>query len=175
MKNEYYSLKEIESLTDLKYRQLQNRILTIQEKYKNDKQKIFKLNNRWYISKSILFEFERKKYPISYKLFTTISSKNNYDFAYWNLLIRAINKEIYNNLDKYNRTRFVVENTKKGLFHLHFLTTYNNKKLLKNLINNNIYINNNDMNILIKSVYDVDGIHIYFRKENSPTLIKKHF
>jgi len=170
---DYYSLKEIEKLTDLKYRQLQNRILTIQEKYKNNVEKIYKLKNRWYIHYSIIKEFEKKKISINYKQFISISSRNKLDYDYWYIIIKDIDKDIYNNLDKYNRTRFVIEKNKNGFNHLHFLTTFNDKKLLNNIIKKNRYIDNNDMNILIENVYDVNGLYKYFRKENKPVLIKK--
>jgi len=172
---DYYSLKEIEKLTELKYRQLQNRILAVQEKYKNDKTKIYKHKNRWYIHDSILFEFERKRKPINYKRFTTISCKSNYEINYWRIVMKDIDNQIYKNLDKYNRTRYVIELNENGIYHLHFLTTFNNKKLLKKLIKGNIYIKDNDMNILIEDVYDVIGLHRYFRKQNKPTLIKRKF
>ena len=171
IKKDYYSLKEIEKLTQLKYRQLQNRILTIKEKYKNNVEKIYKLKNRWYIHNSIVNEFERKKISINYKQFITISSKNDYEIDYWRVVIKDIYNQIYNNLDKYNRLKYVIELNENGLYHLHFLTTFNDKKLLNKLIRENIYIKDNDMNILIENVYDVEGLHRYFRKQNKPTLI----
>jgi len=175
MNKNYYTLKEIESITGLKYRQLQNRILTVKEEYKNKPSLISKINGKWNISEKLLSEFERKRNPINYKLFTTISSKNNYEYEYWYIVINNVNKEIITNLDKYNRTKFVIEENKKGVYHLHFSTTFNDKKLLLNLINNNIYIIDNDMNILVKSVYNVEGLDEYFNKEKKPTLIRKKY
>jgi len=173
-KQDYYSLKEIESITELKYRQLQNRILTIQEKYKNNVEKIYKLKGRWYIHNSIVNEFKRKRQvSINYKRFTTISSKNDFEINYWRIIIKDIDKQIYKNLDEYNRTRYVIELNENGIYHLHFLTTFNDKKLLNKLIKKNIYIKDNDMNILIENIYDVVGLHKYFRKQNKPTLIRK--
>ena len=174
IKKDYYSLKEIEILTGLKYRQLQNRILTIQEKYKKNVEKIYKLKNRWYIHNSIVFEFERKRQVvINYKLFTTISSSDNLDYTYWSLIMKDIDNDIVNDLDHHNRTKYVIEKNKNGIYHLHFMTTFNNTKLLNNLIKKNRYFNNDTMNILIEDTYDVKGLHKYFRKQNKPTLINK--
>ena len=172
MKQNYYTLKELIPLANINYRQLQNRILTILQNHINNPTLIHKQNGRWNIHHSIINEFVRVKNPINYKLFTTISSRNDFSQDYWKVVIKSIDEEIRNNLDKNNRTKYVIELNQSGVYHLHFMTTFNNNKELKSLINNNRYINNNNMNILIKQTYDVDGLHKYFRKTNKPILIK---
>jgi len=172
---EYYNLNEISSIVNLTYRHLHNRFKKVQEKYKNNKELIFKKSNRWNINKSIVNELKRKRNPIEYKLFTTIGSEFDFEYEYWKIVIKKLNDEIINKLDKYVRIKYVIETTERGLYHLHFMITFNDEVKLNELINNNIYINDNGMNILTKFVWEVDGLHRYFRKENRPVLFKSIF
>ena len=67
IENEYYSLKELMTIVNLKYRQIQKRLKVILEKYENVKDKLIKISNRWHIHKSLLDEFKRKRNQIEYK------------------------------------------------------------------------------------------------------------
>ena len=72
MKDEkiYYNLKELIPVVNLRYRQLKSRVKLIHEKYKDVNEKmIYKKSNKWYIHKSIIQDFNRRRIPIYFKLF----------------------------------------------------------------------------------------------------------
>ena len=106
---DYYNLKELIPIVNLKYRQLKERIKTISEKYISNKELIYKKSNMWHIHNSIIKEFERKRCPINYKYFVTISSKNRFDIDYWKY---CVNKNLYKKLkglDINTRVKYVIE------------------------------------------------------------------
>jgi len=171
MENEtnYYTLKQIEKLTDLKYRQIQNRLKILLKEGNND-ELIFKKNNKWFIHKSMIDTFKKFYYNIQFNLFITISSRNDLSINYWKYIALSINKDIMNKLDKYSRTKYVIERTVRN--HLHIKVGFANKTLLRKVLAQNDFLIANDMNILVIDVYDVKGLQDYFKKQNKPVLIK---
>jgi len=171
---EYYQLKELSQISTsiLKYRQLQKRIKTISEKYVNRKELLYKKSNRWYIHNSIVTEFVKSKNLINYKLFITISSKNRYDFDCWKRIMYDLNKEI-KKIDASTRVKFVIETTKLGILHLHFITTFDKINKLKKIISMNEMTNkSNEMDTYIEKIDNLKQLHKYLHKENRPILIK---
>lgn len=68
--------------------------------------------------------------------------------------------------------KYVIE-YKNGSFHLYFITTFDKFKQLKILLKNDFFTSdNNEMNTLVKYVYEVDRLHNYFKKQYSPVLLK---
>lgn len=169
---EYYTLKDLVYETGLKYRQLQNRIITIKRKYEDDRKLLYKRSNKWYIHYSIIKEFERKKFKIEYKTFITICSACSYEKQYWSFLIKDIYKNI-KLMDGTTRLKYVIEKTKNGINHLHFITTFSNLTELKQIMKDNFLLSKtNDMNIDIQEIYSTNGLHKYLRKTNRPNLLK---
>lgn len=172
LENKYYTLKELSPIVNLKYRQLQERILLVNEKYKGKNELIYKNNNKWFIHSSLISEFTRIRKPIDYKLFITIASKNNFDLEYWKYYISRLNKTL-KKIDTSTRIKYVIEKTKNNIYHIHFITSFNKVKTLMNLIKKDDFSNNsNDMNTNIQNIYEVKGLHEYFRKQNKPVLLK---
>jgi len=168
----YYSLKELSPIVNLTYRQLQKRIKTLNLEA-IDKNLIYKKNNKWNIHQSLINQFKRKKQPINYKLFVTIASKNQFDVNYWRYLITNQLYKLLKTYDKTTRIKYVIEKTSNGIYHLHFITTFSSTKELRAILHNNIYTDNtNDMNINIKNIVIIKGLHSYFRKQNKPILLK---
>jgi len=167
---EYYSLTDLSPIVNLKYRQLQKRIKLVIKKHNNDV--IYKVSNKWYIHKSIIYEFKRIRNPIEYSLYVTIASRNKFDVEYWRVFINLFYKEL-KHIDNKTRLKYVIESTEREIPHLHFLTTYANaKELRKKLEEHYVTTNENGMNKKVKSVWDVKGLHKYFRKQNKPVLLK---
>ena len=166
----YYTLKELVPIVNIKYRQLLVRVKLVSKKYANDKKLINKKFNKWNIHFSLIEnEFQRRrKKPINYILFATINSGNNFDKHYWEFIANDIDRRL-KELDKKSRIKYVIE-YKDGTYHLHFITSFGKLKQLKKLIQNHYLANN--MNSLIKYVYDAKGLHKYFRKQYQPVLLK---
>ena len=168
----HYNLKELSPIVNLKYRQLQERIKVVSKRYEGRKELISKKSNIWYIHTSIIKDFKRKRNPIEYKLFITIASKNQFDKDYWKFFVIKLNKSL-KNIDASTRVKYVIEQTKRDVFHLHILTSFGKIKTLKNLIKRDDITNStNDMNTNIKYIYNQNRLHQYFRKQNKPVLLK---
>ena len=105
IENEYYSLKELMTIVNLKYRQIQKRLKVIIEKYGSVKEKLIKISNRWYIHKSLLNEFKRKRNQIEYKLFITITLDYRTIQFYWRHIISLINRRLLK-IDKKIRVKY---------------------------------------------------------------------
>jgi hypothetical protein len=177
MKNltqKFYTLTELSGMVNLSYRQLLNRVKVISRKYKNS-DLIVKNGNKWVIHYSLIrTEFKRDRTPIDFKLFTTIHSRERCDIDYWKRIVRELNRAILF-VDRYNRFKYVIEE-KNGNYHLHFMTTYDKYNQLKKIIKNHYLTSDeNAMNILVKKISDVQGLHKYFRKQNKPVLLNKPF
>jgi hypothetical protein len=169
----YYNLKELSPIVNVKYRQLQIIVKKVGKKYENNEKLLFKKSNRWYIHSSIIKEFKRQRNPIDYKLFITIASKNQFDIDYWKYFItKKLNKTL-KKIDASTRVKYVIEKTKRNVYHLHFITNFGKIKTLKSIIKKDDITNNsNDMNAQVQYIYDVKGLHKYFRKQNKPVLLK---
>ncbi len=169
---EYHTLKEISSNENLSYRQIQIRLKKVLENDNIKNGYMFKKSNKWYIHRSLLKEFKRKRKPIDYKLFITIASRNSFDTDYWKFLIHQLNKKL-KKIDSTTRVKYVIELTNRKHFHLHFITTFNKKNILKSIIDKNfISTSTNDMNRKVLYIYEVKVLHKYFRKQNKPVLMR---
>jgi len=172
LEKEFYNLKEIENIIDLKYRQIQIRFKIIKKKFAGRNDLIVKKSNVWKIHSSLLKEFDRKRKSIDYVLFATISSKNNYSLASWKFIIIELNKTL-KNTDNNTRIKYVIEKNSHGILHLHFMTTFRKSRELKNIIASNIFTGkNNEMNTNVKFIYEVKGLNNYFKKQQKPVLLK---
>ena len=172
LEKKYYNLKELIPIVNLQYRQLQQRIKIVYKRYENKKELLYKKSNEWYIHASLVKEFKRIRKPIDYKLFITIASRNQFGLDYWKFFINRLNKSL-KKIDASTRVKYVIEPTKKDIYHLHFITSFSKLNIIKNLIKKDDITNStNDMNTKIKYVYDTKGLHKYFRKQNKPVLLK---
>ena len=167
---EFYTLKELKSFTELHYRALQNRIKVVSNKYQNRTELIYKYKNKWFIHNSLISEFKKDKLPIEYKLFITIASGDKLDKAYWKYILFRINSNL-KQLDTSTRTKYVIELTRNNIYHLHFITTYNNIKILNKILKDDFLTSN--MNIHTQEITKLDNLHKYIRKENKPILLNK--
>ncbi len=171
-KKEYYTLSELSPIVDLKFRQLCKRVKNVYEKYKDKQNLIYKQSNRWFIHHKLISEFKRKRNPIDYKLYVTIASKNDFEVKYWKTFISMFYREL-KIVDNSTRLKYVIENTKRDIPHLHFITTYEDIKDLRKKLNEHyITAYENDMDKKVKYVWEVKGLHEYFRKQNKPVLYK---
>lgn len=174
MENEktYYTLKQLEPLVKLTYHHLVLRMNDVKLKYKQDKELLYKKSNIWYIHKSILNNFIPLRNKIDYRFFITIASKNQLQMKFWKVCICDLNKKL-KLIESTTRIKYVVETTSNNNYHIHFITSFSNittlNKLLKNNDNTNFFAY---MNIDIRSIYEVKGLHKYFRKQNKPVLLK---
>lgn len=172
IENKYYSLKELMTIVNLKYRQIQKRLKVIIEKYENVKDKLIKISNRWYIHKSLLNEFKRIRNKIEYKLFISITLDYQTIQFYWRHIISIINRRLLQ-IDKTIRVKYVIEN-KYQTFHLHFMTTLDNSKLISKVLNDIDELSFlNKVDVKYVYVWDVKGLTRYFEKQNKPVLFPK--
>lgn len=172
LEKKYYSLIELCTIVKLKYRQLQKRVKIVNKKYSNKKELIFKKSNRWFIHNSIIKDFLPIRKPIDYKLFVTIASKNKLELKYWRIVVYHLYRSLKKS-DNTTRMKYVVEQTKNGNYHLHFITSYDNlKRIRKIIIENDITNSSNDMNTKIKYITDIKNLTQYLSKENKPILLK---
>lgn len=172
LEKKFYQLKELTSIVNLSYRQLLERMKSIIDKYRDRKELLYKKSNKWYIHFSIIKEFKRIRKPIDYKWFITITPKNQVELKYWKYVIFEMDKQL-KRIESTSRIKYVVESTKSGIRHLHFITSFTNNKKIKSLINQNDLINfSAEMNTKIQSVYEVSGLHSYFKKQNKPVLLR---
>ena len=169
---QYYTLSELSPIVGLKFRQLSKRVKNVHKNFKDHKNLIFKKSNRWFIHRKLLNEFRRKRNPIDYKLYVTISSKNDFEVKYWKTFISMFYREL-KNIDSSTRLKYVIENNKRDIPHLHFITTYEDIRDLRKKLNEHyITAYENDMDKHVQYVWEVKGLHWYFRKQNKPVLYK---
>lgn len=172
IKGKYYNLIELIPLVKLKRRQLQVRVKIVFNKYENNEKLIFKKSNRWYIHESLINEFTRKRSPIDYKYSVTITSNLAFDNKYWHHIIKSLRNEI-KAVEPKSRIKYVIEKNKSKIYHIHFMTTFESHSILKKILHNNFYTSwHNNMFIDIKKIWDVAGLHKYYRKSNKPVLMK---
>jgi hypothetical protein len=151
---EYHTLQEICSIETLSYRQIQIRLKDVLENNNVKSGYLFKKSNKWYIHRTLLKEFKRKRKPIDYKLFITIASKNNFEIDYWKFLIHQLNKKL-KKIDASTRLKYVIEPTNRKHLHLHFITTFNKKNIIKSIIDKDLISSStNDMNRKVMKLTD---------------------
>ena len=169
---EFYNLKELTPIVNLQYKQLKNRVQEINKKY-DDSKLIFKKQNKWFIHKTIIKEFSRKRKLIDFNFFITISPEGFYPFSYLLKLVKHINKLIRKE-SPLERLKFVFERKGKRN-HIHILTTFNKKQRIRQIINEHI-ISETTLNIHYERLYTryrIDYLEkTYMKKENKPILLR---
>ena len=169
---EFYGLKELTTITKLHYRQLQERVKIVSKKYEGRIELIYKKSNKWYIHKSIVSEFDNKRF-IDYKLFITIASKNSYDLNCWKKIMNDLNNEL-KKIDASTRIKYVIENNKSGVLHLHFITSFKDTKKLQKVISTNYMTSfSNQMNSKIIPITNLTNLNEYLKKQSKQVIIRK--
>lgn len=169
---DYYNLKELIQLTNLKYSQLKRRMKIIKVKYEKSGLIIFS-GGRYFIHKSIIPKFKRERKIIDYKLFVTISPEGSYNKLY----LREFVNYIYSLILEKNpleRLRWVPETSSNGYYHIHILTTYTGQRNIREIIKtHHLGVTNLDLNFKkIKDEIDLKNKLNYIRKENRSELLK---
>ena len=170
----YYNLRELIPITNLKYRQLKTRVKDVYEKFSDDKNElIYKKSNRWFIHKSILNEFDRKRKHIDFKLFITINPEGNYPSSELKSLVRHIKDNIIRESPS-ERIKYVLEHDNREYLHLHIMTTFDNQKKIRKYIRSHI-LSETQLNIHMKKLFFQEQVREkteYMSKENKPVLIR---
>jgi len=166
---EYYNLKEITSFVDIKYRQLKIRVNEVSRKY--DRNLIHKKNNQWYIHRSIVKEFSRKRRKIDYKYFITITPEGKYPFNFLRTFVNHIISQVRQE-DSPETIKYVLE-TKNDRNHIHIMTTYNNQPKFRKMLKGHS-LSETKLNLHFKKLYfqyEINHKHEYMRKQNRPILV----
>ena len=179
MKNEvtkeYYNLKELQKICELKYRQLINRVKDVQNKYKENDPRIFKKSNQWFIHKSLIKQFNRKRKPnVKYIYMITISPSpiNNYDKEAWHSILKQLHKK-FKGIESESVTRYSIEKTENFTNHVHFLSTVNNRTTIRNILDNDYFTKKgNETSIVIESVWDQKGVIKYIEKYGKSKILR---
>jgi hypothetical protein len=119
----YYKLKDLESMVELKPRSLKLRMLMVKEKYKFQKDLLYKEGKRWYIDDSIIFEFDRKRKSLNsynFQSFVSISFDGSKSIDYINELIKLVHTKITSK-NQGVVIYYVIEPNFTQNNHLHFL------------------------------------------------------
>jgi len=130
---EYYSLKELEDVVDIKKRQLKYRMIKVKKKYAGNNKKLYRGKKQWNIHKSILFEFERKKISKEARIYksntlVTIQPDGNYDVAYNYQLLVDLIKDLSEATGIPITCNYYIEQGERGQkFHTHFTTNLTDK------------------------------------------------
>lgn len=165
---QYYNLKEVGYIVDLKKRQLMNRIKKVKIKYEN-KPELLKRNKReWRIHKSIIFEFDRKRVTKSERLMrsntlVTVSPDGHYDVESNMEILKKINEELNKNSSIPIKIEYFIQQGELGgKNHIHFITnlTMDYEKKLRRYAN---YYT--QCNVDVRPVYEVHELIAYLRRE----------
>jgi hypothetical protein len=170
LEKRFYNLRELCPIVNLKYRQLQVKVKNVEAKFRNRMDLIYKQSNRWFIHPMLFSEFKRERRYIDYKLFITIASQDDYQMKCWETFVKKKLNPILKEIEASTRIKYVIEKTQKGVYHLHIITNFSDKKKLSKLISTDYFTEN--MNTKIVEVYNIKGLHQYFRKQNKPVLLK---
>ncbi len=125
---EYYTLKDLESIVDLKTRQLKYRMVAVKKKYQNNKKLLWKGTKSWNIHWSIIFEFDRvklsnKEREMKSNTLVTINPDGNYDIAYNLELLNNLMKELSMVAPIPVKCLYFIEQGELGdKYHIHFVT-----------------------------------------------------
>ncbi|AOW09911.1 hypothetical protein [Flavobacterium gilvum] len=174
--NIYYTLQALETknLTELKYRQLKNRIKElINTNNKHIGTLIYKKSNVWFIHYSVVDLFAAKRVhdktkprAINYKNEITINLEYNYNVAFYQFLGTTIAKIL-----KGSHTIFSVEPSPKisNTYHLHMGTTAPHHIIIKRIkeieSKTNITILNNP-NTNVSKIRNLTQFVNYIAKQN---------
>jgi len=164
---EYYNLKELEGLVDLKTRQLKYRMKKVKEKYKND-DRLYRDKKQWNIHKSIIFEFDRKKISKDARIcktntLVTINPDGNYDVEYNYQLLKDLIRDLNIAIGIHVTCDYYIEQGERGQkFHTHFTTNLTPKfsRLIYRYAN--VYTR---CNVDVRCVYEEWQLLDYLQKE----------
>ena len=127
-KDEYYTLKELENIVDLKTRQLKYRMKTVKMKYADNKQKLYKGKKSWNIHRSIIFEFDRVKLTkrareLKGNSLVTINPDGAYDKEYNLELLYRLIADLREHSPAPVTCKYFIEQGESGYkYHIHFVT-----------------------------------------------------
>lgn len=164
---EYFSLTEVMEMVDLKPRMVKYRMLDVKEKYRNNKNLLFKDNRNWNIHKSIVFEFDRRRITKQeeknrYRTFTTVSPWGEYCVE----SIVEVAKDIFAELRRSHSNVhifYVVEiGENENWCHLHFTSnlSMNYSKLLERASRNLLLAN-----VEVRRITNERNLSDYLKKE----------
>lgn len=157
---EYYNLKELLSVTELKYRQLLNRVKEVYEKHGSNKELIYRKSNIWFIHHTLVSEFKRKRKLILYKFWLVISPSpdNNYNMPAWYNTAKRLHNKFKAQYPS-AVTRYTIEQRQDFVNHLNFLTTLTNINKIRSIVRHDIVTNDseNKMNLHVKPIYNIES------------------
>ena len=129
--NIFYKLNQLTAITGLSPRMLKYRMKEVKQKYKNIPSLLNRVGRMWQIHISIIDEFlpkrNRKGRTVNvhgWKYFVTWNFRNDYDTLYHIQLIKEIKSKI-----KPCRLKFAIEEDKRGIKHVHFISDANKIEL----------------------------------------------
>ena len=101
-----------------------------------------------------------------------MSSAYAFDQDYWKFIIKKLYEKI-KSINPKARVKYVIEQNKSKVNHLHFITSFQSKTELQKIIDDNYLTNSiNGVNVKIIPVWEAKGIHKYFKKTDKPILLK---
>lgn len=164
---DYYNLREVGELVDIKERQLKNRMIKVKQKYKDDNRLLRRASREWRIHKSIVFEFDRIRVSKSERekmlnTLVTISPDGHYDVDY---LVELVNK-LYTEINKESPVEviiqyFIEEGELGGRNHIHFASNLSTNYTAKIKRHANYYTK---CNIDVRNIFDVLQLVEYLKK-----------
>lgn len=168
MLKEYYNLKELENIVDLKTRQLKYRMNKVKKKYSDNDKKLYRGKKQWHIHKSILFEFDRKKLNKEARLnksnsLVTLAPDGNYDIEYNYELLKQLIADLSHYLNIPVTCHFYIEQGEMGhKYHTHFTTNLTDKFTRLIVRYANVYTR---CNVDVRPVYEEWQLLEYLQKE----------
>jgi hypothetical protein len=168
VKDKYYQLNQLMSITGLSQRMLKYRMLKVKDKYKDFKELLFRKSNKWQIHHSIINEFMplRKKVislsnSTDWICFVTWNTIENYQIDYHVQLLKLIKEK----LPLGTKIKYVIEKDKRGVNHVHFLTNATINETIK-CVNQVLYQFFNWYEIMTKvtEINDLDSVQNYLAK-----------
>ncbi|UAY52746.1 hypothetical protein [Ferruginibacter albus] len=172
----YYNLTQLIEITGLSPRMLKYRMKENIVKYKNIPSLLYKSGKQWRIHASIIKDFlpkrRRKKNSIltyEWKTFATWILKDNYTADYHLELIQQIQQLI-----QPFKIHFTIEKSKRGIFHVHFLSDVDKSSLIvaiKQILEK--YLTKNEYRVEVNEINNKYSALHYIRKAPVDIIIKE--
>lgn len=163
---EYYMLKDLEKMVQLKPRMLKHKMNKVKEKYKNKPDLLFKMGRRWMISEKIIFEFDRIRKGLKkhhYKSFVTISFDGDASAKFINEIVKTAHMRMNKTMS--SEIEYVIELNRRNKNHLHFICNWehnrNNEKIIYNIFN--LY---SKINFDMRPINDYTNLKSYLNKRS---------
>ncbi|UAB83880.1 hypothetical protein INR75_17155 [Zunongwangia sp. SCSIO 43204] len=146
---------------------MRSRVKQIKKKFKNIPSKMYMLNNKWFIERSIVYlflpKYKTKKstlYNQDWKSFITWITKDSFDKDYHYSLIGEVQYHLPE-----GRFLWVVEQTQKGVNHVHMVSDMKPKEI-KNTINTiiNRYLPAHEYRLEVAEINNVINVIDYMLK-----------